>query len=117
MNNETMLINAAKAMGAKSPKICKVAEICGIAEYVYDDIAFIGGWNPLESSADCAEMEDALDMGITRVFLGVESYAPYIKDGGHYFIKHVEGYKDHANKGAARRYATTMVAALIGEKL
>lgn len=115
MTNEQMLLNAAKAMGFE-PQEDYYDE--GFKVKKEEDSEHIYCWNPLESSADCAEMEDALsiDIGWGTDMLNDRITAAYY-DGDAYICEYEAIFKDHANKGAARRYASTMVAAMIGEKL
>ena len=65
-------------------------------------------WNPLHSPGDCAEMEDKLMIHInwSKTFIAAESYD--------YQVWVDENYADHNNdRGAARRLASTRVAAEI----
>ena len=106
MTNEQMLLNAAKAMGFE-----KVEVIGNSGVWVYNKQGFGKYWNPLESSADCADMEDALDITVVRSMYWVRCWYDGVES-----ISQVQQYEDHTSKGAARRYASTMVAAMIGDK-
>jgi len=69
-------------------------------------------WNPLESNADCFEMECKLGIDVCwyETFVQINyGYADY---------EQLVDYADHNNdKAAARRYASTKLAAEIGKAM
>lgn len=89
MNDKELLEFAAKAME------CEV----------------VAGWNPLDDDGDCARLEAALNICINWVASGVIAWC---NSKG---VQVSEFYRDHDDKNAARRYATTKTAARIGEDL
>jgi hypothetical protein len=79
----------------------------------YDGPYMLGYWNPLTSSGDCAEMEDKLMIDIC--WWEDMVIAEYSTDTS---IEARVPYADHNNNfGAARRMASTKVAADIGRRV
>lgn len=99
MTEREMLELAAKAAGIKIDPIDAMHEP--------DEWAC---WNPLTDDADCFRLEDALDIEIQRTQQAVMVYA----NGGPTIFEY---YTDHESKSAARRFASTRLAAKIGHAL
>lgn len=76
-------------------------------------------WNPLESSADCADMEDALGIEVRRFIKRKKAVfsSKRSANSSFYDATHIADLDDFSSIGAARRYASTMVAAKIGESM
>jgi len=64
-------------------------------------------WNPLTDDGECARMEAEAEIELEWFPIGVKAT--------HYFTSKFVKFEDHNNdKNAARRYASTLVAAEIG---
>jgi hypothetical protein len=65
-------------------------------------------WNPLTDDGECARMEAEAEIELEWFPIGVKAT--------HYFTSKFVKFEDHNNdKNAARRYASTLVAAEIGK--
>lgn len=99
----TMLELAAKAAGIEG-RLVKDLFYVSVGSYS------VSRWNPLESSADCGELE-------AKLFINVKwfSYAVIVSVSEEAFFVE-ESYVDHnGDRQAARRLAVTRLAAKIGE--
>ena len=109
MNEREMLENAAKAC-FKTYDLRKQSN-GGITIFVKTVMGFSIRWNPRDNSGDCADME--AELGIDVLW-----YPDHVHCTKHNAYIITGQYTDHNNdKQAARRYASTMVAALMGAKL
>ncbi len=74
-------------------------------------------FNPLTDDGDCARMEAAVLINITWLDKGVLSEFFASDNDGFSEFDHFAKFAAHNNRNAARRYASTMVAAEIGRRM
>lgn len=105
MDGKQMLELAAKAAG-----VSYEGDEDGVAIYWIPELSRYEKWNPLEDDGDCFRLE-------TRLCLIPECWDNCIDVMDRSGLKVVAYFKDHNNDAnAARRYASTKLAAEIGKR-
>ena len=109
MTDKELLEKAARACGLDGKYHPGMESFALPRGTVFDDVKY---WNPLTNSGDCAEMNAALRIGTIWHDEYINAWPPSgeIKLPRAYF-------KDHNNDPlAAWRYASTVVAGMMGER-
>jgi len=111
--DKTFIENAAKAMGYEG-EWCEVQQ--GFVYQVPNAGCYLVQlFNPLTSNADCAEMEAQLEISVNWLPAKIRSFHQ-VDDTNYTVIRFDEVFYKTTDKAAARRRASTRVAAEIAKR-